>query len=157
MLDIEDAFSVTLAAQLLGISNVDWKIETKSGDGETFHEEWKIKVRPGGIANELWKTEYQSGVRRGSVNEKLRANRGLGGSNQRRVYLGGSGDKVKHFHCDICGKSYIAKGHLMANKIFNHSPWMVKLILSYFELILLCQIKYVLIPPCKGYCEVPSG
>ena len=32
LLDIEDAFSVALAAQLLGISDVNWKIETKSGD-----------------------------------------------------------------------------------------------------------------------------
>jgi len=121
MLDIEDAFSVALAAELMGISNIDWKIETKSGDGETYHEECKIQVRSGGIADELWKMEAQSGVRSESVCEKLRANRGLAGSNQRRIYLEGSMGKVKHFHCDICGKSYIAKGHLMAHKIFNHS------------------------------------
>ena len=49
------------------------------------------------------------------VDEKLRAIQGLFRSIKR------SNDLVKYFHCDICGRSYVAKGHLMAHKIFNHS------------------------------------
>jgi len=93
--DIEDSFSLGKAADILGISNEDWKIETN------FRGDDELKERQLRIENTL-------SLRTSAKQDYIPAE-------ETSKY------SSKRFKCDICGKSYTTKGPLIAHNIFKHS------------------------------------
>ena len=95
--DFEDAFSLGKAVDILGISNEDWKIETKFRGEDTLNE-GKLRIENTFSLGALAKQDYFQVVEEGTSKYSSR-----------------------RFSCEICGKSYTSRGPLIAHNIFKHS------------------------------------
>jgi len=94
--DVEDAFSLGKAAEILGIStNEDWKIETKF-KGDATLKEGQLRIDNMLSLGIKAKQDYLPAEETSKYSQK-------------------------RFKCDICGQSFTSRGTLIAHNIFKHS------------------------------------
>ena len=132
--DAENAISLGTAADLLGIQNKDWKVDSRwdlkklvvedlmtemDGDGM---KDWRIKASEDlkNVTSEEYKIENgEDWMNRISDEWDIK-------HSIRRMSVALRPQQTEFFFrnssaCDICGKSYVSKGSLIAHKIFKHS------------------------------------
>eukprot|EP00092_Neocalanus_flemingeri_P041990 GFUD01045739.1.p1 GENE.GFUD01045739.1~~GFUD01045739.1.p1 ORF type:complete len:313 (+),score=49.48 GFUD01045739.1:62-1000(+) len=143
--DIEDAFAVGKAAEILGITPEDWKIETSSLKLEVSEESYVSHEVHSTDTKNKWKDidvnlmhfkgrrKFPCGIHncKSSFQKMADLNRHMKTHDALDPGYQNSGDEIgrkcdvkniiNRSSCDVCGKSYRSKGNLIAHKIAKHS------------------------------------